>query len=483
MKTNGRSLLLYLLVLILFSCNTTKNSSQKTETVTSAEKEVKEKVVTPVVVKPNETEKPKTEITKPEVEVTKPEIEKPPKKEEENKSDDTVSASSLENEMITELNRLRKNPAGYIADIQEYLVYFEKNNFQDLAMEKRTANELIGLLKITQPLQELSFDQDLYKIAVKHGKDIKSRQMQGVMNPHVGSDGSDLTQRVKGLTNMKGQTENVGTSHENAKYQIISLLIDAGVSTRAHRRNILDPHINVVAPYHIGTIADFPGCWIQLFGNKVSSAGDAGNKFTSTLTFADAKKIVDASNMTAEEKEMMNEINMLRSNPKGYIPHIEAYLVKVNNGEIWSMTTPADETRLATTLIKQLKTMAPLSVLKYDAQIYDVAKTHGQYLKANGYKFNPPVSPHLGANGKGADARITNATSMTMGGENIQGTNLNVRETLIGLLIDAGIPDLGHRKALINPNWNHGACHFFGPVPMDIGKVQEKNWIQNFGAK
>ena len=179
--------------------------------------------------------------------------------------------------------------------------------------------------------------------------------------------------------------------------------------------------------------------------------------------------------------------------------HINAYLAKMKKGEIMSLAAVENEfslsqeevqrraiiveTKSANALISDLRSMAPLSVLQPDKKMMQVAKTHGKYMKRVGYRFMPFVNPHLGAGNKGEHTRIKEGSDMTKGGENIQATNYNVRETFIGLLIDAGIETLGHRKAIMNPEWNYGVCHLFGPVSHDTGDVSKDNWIQNFGAK
>ena len=65
---------------------------------------------------------------------------------------------------------------------------------------------------------------------------------------------------------------------------------------------------------------------------------------------------------------------------------------------------------------------------------------------------------------------------MTDGNENLVGGPADVREAVILLLVDDGIPSRGHRKTLLNKDWQYGATY-------KIGKVgyMPNCWVQKFG--
>ena len=64
---------------------------------------------------------------------------------------------------------------------------------------------------------------------------------------------------------------------------------------------------------------------------------------------------------------------------------------------------------------------------------------------------------------------------MQDGNENLVGGPDDIRRAVILLLVDDGIPNRGHRKALLNPAWKYVACHKVGT----IGSMPN-SWIQNF---
>jgi len=397
------------------------------------------------------------------------------------KDDEVKSANALELKMIEEINLVRSNPKGYTRYIDEYLSYFEKGKFPSLGIEKRTAEELRAQLNNMAPVSTLKYNEALYKVAEKHGKYLKERGDIFTQNPHTGKNGSTTEARIKKGTDLKIFGENFGSAHDSPRYQLLSLLIDAGVAGRAHRVNILDPRWNVVACYSIGAVGPDPGCWLQLFGYE-----EVGNSKNETpgekVTLAEVNKLVSrATYMKPDERNMLNEINLLRSNPKGYVQYIEAYKKQVQNGEIWPMVPVGEEIENANGLIKELKKLKPLSLLKPDLKLYNVATQHGQYLKRKG---NPGMNgnPHLGSNGKGAHERIVAGANMSKGGENYQSSYTDARSTLIGLLVDSGIPGFGHRKTMLNPAWDYGVCHDFGPASIGGTSVPHL-WLQNFGKR
>ena len=63
------------------------------------------------------------------------------------------------------------------------------------------------------------------------------------------------------------------------------------------------------------------------------------------------------------------------------------------------------------------------------------------------------------------------------GNENLVGGPESVRESVIILLIDEGIPSRGHRKTLMRPDWEYVACYKIGMVG-DMPNV----WVQKFGG-
>lgn len=206
--------------------------------------------------------------------------------------------------------------------------------------------------------------------------------------------------------------------------------------------------------------------------------------------------------MKPEEREMIYEINLVRSNPAGYIKFIQpilersvmtlktrgkgqrnyavTYTSNMENGVekiIKSDTSWNDENveelRSLRSLVKDLKNMKKLSVLKPDSGIYLALQSFVADQDAHQWKLI-----HTGSKGDHPWDRITKfSPKMAFGNENGAGSSplKNAKETVIQLLMDSGIPGYGHRYNLLDKQWTHVACIYAG---MKEGMYQ---WIQNFG--
>jgi len=178
----------------------------------------------------------------------------------------------------------------------------------------------------------------------------------------------------------------------------------------------------------------------------------------------------NANYFTAREKIMIQEINLLRSNPKAYVKVVEAH-VKMMEDDKSSGDYYKDEIKVGKELIRELKKTPTLSILYPSQNIYKAAIAHGEEGKQLG-DLN-----HQGKNGLWPWDRIMNADkNMQSGNENIVGGMSDIRKSVLTLLIDAGIPNRGHRKALLEPKWTHVACYEVG----DIGGMPYM-WLQKFG--
>ena len=184
------------------------------------------------------------------------------------------------------------------------------------------------------------------------------------------------------------------------------------------------------------------------------------------------ENLATANYMTGREKEMIKEINLIRSNPKGYVPIVESYIKKQKAGlknVVSGKKYILEEIEVAKELIRELKRTASMPVLSPDKGVYRAAKLHGQEGKRKG------SLDHTGKNGSWPWDRITKEAGYRNGGENLVGGLSDVRESVLILLIDSGIENRGHRKALLNPKWKYVACY-------EVGKVGDMPyyWVQNF---
>jgi uncharacterized protein YkwD len=421
-----------------------------------------------------------------------------------------------EKAMIEEINLLRADPNSYIQYIDAYIqdVMADANfDFSSRQTERNAGEELIRELRFMPPLPLLRPSEELYKVAKKHGKDMKENKMIN----HRGSDNSLPEDRIRDSTHLIG-SENLVAAGRSVRESVIMLLVDAKDSAgREHRKTILNPAWEFIACFAAGTVSEVPNTWVQLLGYKdpndvpreapirsipsidikvhaepqISkpaparpipvpepvSAPEVNNKTTQVSG--------DFSFMTAEEKAMIEEINLMRADPKGYIKYVDEFIAterKNIQGELLIFDSYAKE------LKEQLRKTNKLSSLKPHKELYEVAKAHGLYNKKN------HQMEHLDAEGKEGFDRVEKTglkNSINSKGEYAPNENLvygyaSVRNTVIYLLIDEGEPSRGHRKALLEPTWEYVACYYIGMVekmrayPGSPGEDAPHNWIQFF---
>ena len=210
-----------------------------------------------------------------------------------------------------------------------------------------------------------------------------------------------------------------------------------------------------------------------------------------------------ANYMKEKEKEMIREINLLRSDPNGYIRYIDEYEAESRNrpekslsgsmkytlnftyelidgveklkriDTIW-MDKPENESQAIESLRWDLINTKPLSILQPDEGIYKAVSFYAKDQDEHAWELK-----HIDSDGNWPWDRIRKySPEMADGNENIAARypEPTVRQVIIQLLIDYGVPGNGHRYNLLDPRWTHVACHEAG---LHEGMYR---WLQNFGV-
>lgn len=109
-------------------------------------------------------------------------------------------------------------------------------------------------------------------------------------------------------------------------------------------------------------------------------------------------------------------------------------------------------------LIKELKQLSPLQPLKPDPTLITVARAHAIDLGKKGGKIS-----HSSTTGENFQQRMNKFGITECVAENVfEGRDEPVQSVLF-LLIDKGVPNLGHRKNILNPNM-HAVGVSFHPI-------------------
>lgn len=148
----------------------------------------------------------------------------------------------------------------------------------------------------------------------------------------------------------------------------------------------------------------------------------AKSNSTKTLPVAELK-------MSARENQMVDELNLVRSDPAGYVKYVNEFIKRTNPGK--HLVAAANE------LMDELKHLQPLGALKVSMDMYRDAKGYGLLMMENNSIEHSDL-PY---------------------DENLSFGIENIREVIIDLLIDEDIPDRGHRRNILKKNISQVAVH------------------------
>lgn len=152
--------------------------------------------------------------------------------------------TTLEKNVVDEYNLARTNPRQYATILREYKKYYN-GHYIDIPGEIRiitnegvfAVDEAISFLESASPCPPLSPSPGMSKAAKDHVNDIGPKSMVG----HSGSDGSSPFTRMGRYGKWhKTAGENISFGKKNAREIVIQLIVDDGVSSRGHRKNIFN---------------------------------------------------------------------------------------------------------------------------------------------------------------------------------------------------------------------------------------------------
>lgn len=181
---------------------------------------------------------------------------------------------------------------------------------------------------------------------------------------------------------------------------------------------------------------------------QVYGTGDNSNWNYSRLHTA-----TEARYLSAIEKEVVFEINKLRSNPARYA---EEYIVPLKDKYQRNyLFYPGDKPLLTqegisalNECVSELKTLRPVPLLRPDAGLTKAAADHVTD------QSNSGETGHIGRDRSKVKDRIERYGDWKVRiAENIAYGGINARQIVIYLLIDDGIRSRGHRKNFLHPDF------------------------------
>ncbi len=195
--------------------------------------------------------------------------------------------SSVEAEIIDEMNLARMEPQKYAAFVEEYKKYYRGNVFQPpwsrqgltTAEGVAAVDEAVNFLRAAKPLPPLELARGLCLAARDHAQDLAVKGTTG----HKGSDGSLPNTRMDRYGRWDSVNgESIVYEVTTARHIVIGMIIDDGVANRGHRRNLFDAN-HRVAGINVNTSPpNGPKCVLTYAGgftDKSSSSSPAPRKY------------------------------------------------------------------------------------------------------------------------------------------------------------------------------------------------------------
>jgi uncharacterized protein YkwD len=140
-----------------------------------------------------------------------------------------VSAAAV----LRELNLARENPSLYATFVAESRPFH-------MIEHGHAVDEAVRFLKRARPLQPLTLSTGMSRAAADHC----AEQVEGQLG-HDGSDRTSPGDRISRYGNWSvSWGENISYGQKTARGIVLTLIIDDGVRSRGHRKNIFNPKFN-----------------------------------------------------------------------------------------------------------------------------------------------------------------------------------------------------------------------------------------------
>lgn len=187
--------------------------------------------------------------------------------------------SALEKEVVAELNFARTRPKEYAELLEAQRKYYSNKIYtapgtdpKEMVEGIAALNEAIEFLKNVTPLPQLKVSQGMCFAARDQAADLGLSGGTG----HKGSDGSTPEDRLNRYGRwLTPVAENIVYTGESARSIVIGWIIDDGVKSRGHRKNIFSES-HTIAGISIHSRTD-PGklCVITFAGDYTEKPGDS----------------------------------------------------------------------------------------------------------------------------------------------------------------------------------------------------------------
>ena len=197
----------------------------------------------------------------------------------------------------------------------------------------------------------------------------------------------------------------------------------------------------------------------QTATNTPAAAGDSDSANWNTAALDTARNV---NYLTTLEKDVILEMNKVRTNPRKYAEMYIRPMLKYFNGTRYSVpgqiTIITEEGAAAVNeCIAALNKASAVSVLTPERGLSLAAKDHVTDMRKTGQ------TGHTGSDGSTVAIRIRRhgtLGSVYTHGENIMYGSTSGREIIVDLLIDDGIPSRGHRSNIMDSDFTQAGVAY-----------------------
>ncbi|MGI9035342.1 MAG: CAP domain-containing protein [Pyrinomonadaceae bacterium] len=166
------------------------------------------------------------------------------------KSETAPNFSSVAQSVLEEINAARNDPQSYVKYLEDYKKLFKGDtvflpDFTQVQTNEGTAgvDEAIEFLKTAPKLAPYKISDGLNQTSGTQLQDMMENSALG----HKGKDGGDLATRLNRVGRFVGDYgENITHAAEIPRQIVMMMIIDDGVKSRGHRKNIFSPDYKVV---------------------------------------------------------------------------------------------------------------------------------------------------------------------------------------------------------------------------------------------